>query len=105
MNRHTFKRKVRWWFSKWPWAELLNRSERTCWCDLVTWAMHKRTGDRDEDRYNSLRYSVSGGRSCRERTANPPHEAERACYCGKFADGCMRADDWTYDQSVKTDAS
>jgi hypothetical protein len=88
--RFNAKQKARYLFSKWPIAGALNRLRRTCWADLVDWALHKRTGDRDYDYENSLRNSISGGERCRKYSTEHP---DRTCYCGKFIDGCLRPKD------------
>lgn len=83
---YRLKSKARYWFSKWPIAAAFNRSPRTCWCDLVDWALHKPTGDRDYDEQNRLRNSLSGGERCRKESET--HQ-DRSCYCGKFTNGCL----------------
>ena len=83
---------ARYWFSKWPLANALNRLKRTCWSDLVDWALHKNGEYRDEDESYRLRYRLSGGERCRAESADPD---TRSCYCGKFVDGGIRPKDWT----------
>lgn len=90
----TVKRRLRWLFSKWSLATAFNRSPRTCWADLVDWALHERTGDPLKDEGYRLRDSLSGGGRCRKESADPD---TRTCYCGKFADGGLRPKNWTPD--------
>lgn len=71
------KARARWLLSRWPAAEVLNRSERTCWANLVTWAL---------DGGMDARHEVSRGPECQaESVAHKDH----ACYCGKFTNGCL----------------
>lgn len=88
--RYKVRIKARYWFSKWPLADALNRLQRTCWADLVTWALRKRSGDTDEDEYQRLRNKVSGGEWCRKESIT---HRDRSCYCGKFSNGCLRTKD------------
>lgn len=88
--RYRARIKARYLFSKWPIADALNRLQRTCWADLVTWALHERSGDKDEDEYQRLRNKVSGGEWCRNESTTHP---DRSCYCGKFANGGLRSKD------------
>jgi hypothetical protein len=98
--RYSVKQRLRYWFSRWTIANLLNHSERTCWCHLVDWVLYEKDGS-DEDQHHKLRHAISGGDYCRERTANPPTEWERNCYCGKFTDGCLTPKNWTPDEVTK----
>ncbi|HJR88949.1 MAG TPA: hypothetical protein VJ782_02185 [Aeromicrobium sp.] len=78
--------KLRYWFSRWPLANQLNRLSWMCWCDLVDWALAGRK-PRDErqrlvlddggDRYRVLNRTSADG--CRIDAA-----AQGVCYCGKF---------------------
>lgn len=88
--RYRLRIKARYWFSKWPIADALNHLQRTCWSDLVTWALHERSNDRDENEYHRLRSQLSGGERCREESIEHP---DHTCYCGKFANGCLRTKD------------
>lgn len=67
--------KARYWLSRWPVASLLNRSTRTCWAELVGWALGDKT-------------SLSGGAYCR---AESKTHRDKSCYCAKFTDGCLTA--------------
>ena len=80
------KQRIRYWKSKWPLANLLNRSSRTCWSDLVTWALHEKTGDPSYDEGRLLLDSISGGSRCREESET---HRDHSCYCGKFTNGCL----------------
>lgn len=80
------KRRARWLMTRWPLAEVLNRLPRTCWADLVSWAMHKSTGDKYENAEYSLRNSVGGGSKCQAESAV---HRDKTCYCGKFTNGCL----------------
>lgn len=80
--RYRASMKLRYWFSKWPLAGLLNRSVRTCWADLVSWAMYKPTGNVDEDEFHQLSNLTTGGDQCRRDSLT-----EGCCYCGKFSWG------------------
>jgi hypothetical protein len=96
--------RIRGWFRcgwRWHVAELLNRSERACWVNLVDWALpdqdmptwrywlgrfprHSRA--MDGERYTS-RAIVGDTSSCRAERDDP---TLTCCYCGKFrvdADG------------------
>ena len=75
--RSTLRVKARYWFSRWPIADLLNRSDKHCWADLVTWALD------GED----LREQLGHGWACQ----NDAKAAGGACYCGKFASPEFRA--------------
>ena len=88
------KSRARYWFSKWPLAGALNHLQRTCWSDLVDWALHKNGEYPDEDESYKLRYQMSGGERCRQYSTEHP---DRTCYCGKFVNGCLRPKDWTPD--------
>jgi hypothetical protein len=92
--RYRAGRKAAYWFSKWPIAGALNHLRSTCWSDLVDWALHKKTGDPDEDEHHKLRYSLGGGERCRLYSVDHP---DHTCYCGKFLDGELRPKDWTPD--------
>lgn len=85
--RYRAGRKAAYWFSKWPIADAFNHLKRTCWSDLVTWALFKRGDDRDENEYHRLRSNLSGGVRCARESAEHP---DRTCYCGKFANGELR---------------
>ena len=71
------KQRLRYWFSRWPVAGLLDRSPRTCWANLVSWALD---GGRDH------RDSIASGAHCQAESA--VHRDKR-CYCGKFRNGCL----------------
>lgn len=66
---------------RWRVASVLNRSRRTCWADLVSWAMATRREQRSKRRRHPLR-EVVGTSTCRRDAAEIG-----ACYCGKFRDG------------------
>lgn len=91
-RRDRAKRRLRWLFSKWSLAELFNKSKRTCWADLVDWALHKNGEYPDEDESYMLRYRVSGGKRCLKDSTDLEM---RSCYCGKFVDGGIRPKNWT----------
>lgn len=82
MKRLAYRARMRrrYLFSRWPIANLLNRSPRTCWCDLVDWSL----GDRNmnllrctED--NSAALWTNSTPRCRSEAAE-----RGTCYCGKF---------------------
>lgn len=73
--------KLRYWTSvRWPVANLLNRLDSQCWCNLVDWALRKDTGDWWAD--NKL--PSGGGVRCRAESAT---HRDGCCYCGKFVNG------------------
>lgn len=84
--KYRLRRKLRYWFSKWTIANAANRSGRTCWADLVGYAMREKTGERDYDDQYKLRNSLSGGAECREESTK---HRDLSCYCGKFTNGCL----------------
>lgn len=68
--------KLRYWASvRWPIADLLNRSPRHCWSNLVDWALG---WSQDSSPF------VGGGDSCR---AESLIHRDACCYCGKFKGG------------------
>lgn len=69
-------RRVRWLFSRWSVATVLDRSSRTCWANLVSWALD---GGKDARREIGVGY-------CRSESITHP---DRSCYCGKFRNGCL----------------
>lgn len=80
-RRRRLRSWVRWLFSRWFVATVLDRSDRTCWADLATWAAYGGDGgghDEINDRLN-------GGTACRVESA----VRENHCYCGKFVNGCL----------------
>lgn len=79
MKRTRYKTRIwlRWILSRWPWAELMNRSDKHCWADLCSFGCGHR----------SLRESLGGGSYCKAEADAPMG----ACYCGKFASPEFRA--------------
>lgn len=65
---------------RWRLADLLNRSQRTCWANLVDWAMRD-DYDRQHREY-TLRSTFSAD-SCK---TGPDFDRCGSCYCGKFQD-------------------
>ena len=67
------------WIKRWRWhlADLLNRSRRFCWADLVTWVMRTHEG---EEGYR-LRDATNAPRRCGQGS---DYERNGCCYCGKF---------------------
>jgi hypothetical protein len=63
--------RLRWWI-----ADVLNRSKRTCWADLVTWALDGRNieGGRLPQPFRSAAQCAAEAKTC------------GGCYCGKFRD-------------------
>lgn len=90
--------RVKGWFRcgwRWHVAELLNRSERTCWVDLVDWALPdqdtpwwrywlgrfpRHYGGMDGERWR-VRDVIGDPSRCRAERDDP---TVCACYCGKF---------------------
>ena len=68
---------------RWDIVHLLNRSARTCWCDLVDAALSAN----DSDPCDSALPLGSESLECRTRCQWKDHGTEGhecACYCGKF---------------------
>lgn len=78
--------KVRYWFSRWPLADWLNRSDKTCWARLCSWAANGELRD--------LREYLDGGAQCKQDS-----EHWGACYCCKFASPEYRAEHMTRDEA------
>lgn len=64
--------KLRWRVAGW-----FDRLSRTCWANLVSWALHGQ----------SLREAATGA-ECRAESLT---HRDRTCYCGKFQNGERRA--------------
>lgn len=77
MNALKLRRRARYWFSRWPIANALNKSRRTCWADLCSWAAYG----------GSLRERDVSSARCRQESVEHQH---RTCYCGKWCDGRLR---------------
>ena len=79
-NRRTSAERSEWrrMGLRWRLADLLNRSKRTCWSDLVGW-VQRDAYERREGSY-TLRSTFSGKR-CR---TGPDFRRCGSCYCGKF---------------------
>ena len=68
---------------RWDVVHLLNRSARTCWCDLVDAAL----SDNEPDPCDSALPLGSASLECRTHCKWTDHGTEGhecACYCGKF---------------------
>jgi hypothetical protein len=68
------------WRDRWRWAvaHLLDRSSRTCWPDLVSWAMATREEQRKPRTRHTLREALGTGTCQRDALESGD------CYCGKF---------------------
>lgn len=79
-RRRTPTKRREWRRAQWRWrfADLLDRSRRTCWADLVHWAMRD-----DYDREHGERgiSTVFGAKGCK---TGPDYQRDECCYCGKF---------------------
>jgi ribosomal protein L15E len=64
--------------ARWAVAGVLNASGRTCWPDLVSWAMATREEQRKPRTRHPLRAVVGTGTCQRDALASGD------CYCGKF---------------------
>lgn len=64
--------------ARWALAGVLNRSSRTCWPDLVGWAMASRDEQRKPRTRKPLR-EVAGTQTCQRDALKTG-----VCYCGKF---------------------
>lgn len=71
--RNAARIRARYWTSRFPLAEMLNRSDRHCWADLVPWAL-------GWDKFRDLPDRLNGSESCRLDAAKTG-----SCYCAKFA--------------------
>jgi hypothetical protein len=71
--------RLRYYCSRWPVAGLLDKSGRTCWGDLATWALGS----------DSLRdvLASNGGQRCRLEALELG-----SCYCGKFRTALVEAE-------------
>lgn len=69
-----------WKRRRWIVADLLNRSPRTCWPQLATWALdgHKGSGSWPDIRKGDPDHSCRAESLCHR---------DRSCWCGKFRDG------------------
>ena len=68
---------------RWSIVDALNRSARTCWCDLVDAAL----SDTEPDPCDSALPLGSASLECRTRCGWKDHGTEGhecSCYCGKF---------------------
>ncbi len=78
--------------TRWGLADLLNRSDRTCWSSLVDWAMDRRpdSGNGSEAPWFGPTYGGDEPRRLRNTFDADRCKAERddprlgGCYCGKF---------------------
>lgn len=72
----SYSKRVFWANVRFRIAEVLNKSERTCWTDLAMWATY--------GQYDAFKGAFSYADSCREESVwNGPCE----CLCGKFCYG------------------
>jgi hypothetical protein len=70
--------------ARWRLADVLNWSSRTCWADLVYWAMTTREEQRNPRTRHPLR-EVFGTETCRQDARDTG-----VCYCGKFGKPARR---------------